>query len=169
MYKKGNIVRRTDESGEETIYTIKEDYDEELFTYVTMEDEDQTEWMYTPDEIELVAESLKALEKATNPQPMEEQTIAIVSFEGAVKREVKALREAIQLCDSVSYFYLNISASGPVNDGEVKIEYRISDSSYGSGGVEGNNVKECLAEFLRRHGWDRVNKPKAISYDGIPT
>ena len=167
MFKKGNLIRVKDDSDGPILRVIFEGATEE--DSLQVEYEDGVKSWFDPDEIELVAESLEEYGKVKNPQPLVEQTIAIVSFEGAVKREVKALREAIKCCDSVSYFQLVVTASGAVNDGEVNIEYRITDSSYGSGGVSGNNVKECLSEFLRRHGWDQTNKPIAISYDGIPT
>ncbi len=168
-FKEGNLVRLKTEDGNGKIMRVKQDNaDTDTVTLCETDSITLDDNWFDMEDLELVAESLEELEKAKNPQPMKEQTVAIVSFEGAVKREVKAVREAIKLCDSVSYFQLSIFASGQVNDGEVKIEYKISEGSYGDD-VIGHNVKECLSEFLRRHGWNHANKPIAISYDGIPT
>ena len=171
MLKEGNLVR-IKEDGDQIMRVYEDETVGDMYVKceaTTEEDGVTSKYMYENDELELVAVNQKILDRMENPQPMEEQTVAIVSFEGAVKREVLAVREAMKCCDSISYFRLVINASGRVNDGEVEISYHISESSYGSDGVEGNNVKECLSEFLRRHGWNSINKPIAISYDGIPT
>ncbi len=168
MFKEGNLVRRiTDDGNGEILKVVDSNIPGD--TVVRVETAEGIDDWVDINDLELVAESQAELDKTPNPQPMEEQTVAIVSFEGAVKREVKAIREALKLCDTLSEFQFTVTASGPINSGEVKISYRLSKDTYGSTGVKGNNVKECLAEFLRRHGWDRTNKPIAISYDGIPT
>ena len=168
MFKKGNLVRLISDDGTKEVMSVQSDTVEASeYTYV-FEGKDNTETMYKTNALELVKESQEELEKEKNSQPIEEQTVAIVSFEGAVKREVKAVREALKLCDNLSEFQLTITASGPINSGEVKVSYGLSKNTYGTAEVKGNNVKECLSEFLRRHGWDCINKPIAISYDGIP-
>ena len=169
MFKKGNLVRLKTDDGSGEILSITEDVTEDENELIRCEDSKGITLRYYPSELELVKESQEIPDKVENPQPMEEQTVAIVSFEGAVKREVLAVREAIKCCDTISHFELTVVASGAVNDGDVKVTYSIAEDSYGTKKVKGNNVKECLSEFLRRHGWDRVNKPIAISYDGIPT
>lgn len=165
-FKKDNIVRRvTDDGDGELLRVLKDDEEDNVCTNIV--DATGSEDYIRSTNLELVAKSAVELERQKNPQPMEEQTVAIVSFEGAVKREIKAVREALKMCDSVSTFRFEVVASGPVNDGEMKIEYTIS-GEYGGQAVKGNSVKECVAEFLRRHGWDSTNKPIAISYDGVP-
>lgn len=46
----------------------------------------------------------------------DEHTVAIVSFEGALKREIKRLRNKLKNIDEISEFQLEIVASGRVND-----------------------------------------------------
>ena len=98
-----------------------------------------------------------------------EHTIAIVSFEGAIKREVRRVREEMKKCERVSELYLEINASGRIEDGDVKIEYQVGQSSYDSSKVRGDSLQACLDEFLRRHGWQQVHNPKAIGYEKIPS
>ncbi|KKM27245.1 hypothetical protein LCGC14_1576590 [marine sediment metagenome] len=163
-FQLGNLVRVANDVDGPLMTVVDTDYSLDT-TKVEYED-GVTSW-FDSVELELVTDSVAELKKEPNPQPMEEQTVAIVSFEGAVKREVAAIREAFEGCDTISDFELTITASGPISSGKVKIEYELG-REYGKK-VKGYNVKECLAEFLRRHGWDKANKPKAISYDGIPT
>ena len=168
MFKEGDLIRKITDAGDAEVVrvldtkTIKGCYD---IYIATSADTKYASWVSGSD-YELVTDNQKILEAEANPHPMEEQTVAIVSFEGAVKREVKAIREAIKVCETVSELRFTITASGPINDGEVEITYEIAKNSY-SAAVKGNNVRECLAEFLRRHGWDSTNKPVAISYNGL--
>ena len=165
-FKKGNLVRLKD--GDKSVMLVVEDSDDIIGETTCDPGAGHQEATFETDDLELVAESQTELDKQENPHPMEEQTIAIVSFEGAVKREVKAIREALKLCDTIREFTLSVKASGPVNSGEVEITYEIEGPRYGDG-VKGDSVRECLAEFMRRHGWDNIHKPKAISYNGIPS
>lgn len=167
MFKEGDLIREVTKDGDAEVVRVLETDTGALNTHVAIGNDDGNEWVDGSD-YELVTEDQKVLEPEANPHPMEEQTVAIVSFEGAVKREVKAIREAIKACETVSEFRLTVTASGPINDGEVEITYEIAKNSY-SGAVKGNNVRECLSEFMRRHGWDSVNKPVAISYNGLST
>lgn len=98
---------------------------------------------------------------------MSAHTVAIVSFEGALKREIKRVRKELQKVDSLSDFRLNIEATGRLHDGEVNLSYRIGER-YGEN-VEGDNLQACLDEFLRRHGWKQVHQAKALTYERIPS
>lgn len=99
---------------------------------------------------------------------MNEHTVAIVSFEGALKREIKRVREELKKAESLSTFKVEITASGRINDGEVKLTFRVSDE-YGSGSVKGDGMQACLDEYLRRNGWEKVHAAKALSYERIPS
>jgi hypothetical protein len=167
MFKEGNLVRLKTEDGDgEIVRVIKDMKISDSVVNVSSEKHPHGHWE-DADDYELVSESQMELVPVPNPHPIEEQTVAIVSFEGAVKREVKAIRAALAVCETISYINLTIDINGPV-DGDVKIEYKLSKSSYGTG-VTGSNIRETLAEFLRRNGWDSTNKPIAISYDGVPS
>lgn len=99
----------------------------------------------------------------------EEHTIAIVSFEGALKREIKRVRNQLKNIDEISDFSLKIEASGRVNDGDVKLTFEVSPSSYGYQAVKGRSLRAAVEEMLRRHGWQKHNDPIAISYEKIPS
>lgn len=98
---------------------------------------------------------------------MEEHTVAIVSFEGAVKREVKRVREQLKGCPNLSCFDLIINAEGRVDDGEVKITFGVGKYSYDR--VTGDTLQAVLDEFLRRRGWQQVHAPKALAYEKVPS
>lgn len=98
----------------------------------------------------------------------EEHTIAIVSFEGAVKREGKRVREALKSATEAGIlnneFQFTISVSGRILDGEVKLVYSLA-REYGYDKVEGDTTNSVVDEFLRRKGWDKLHKPLAISFN----
>jgi hypothetical protein len=100
---------------------------------------------------------------------MDDHTVAIVSFDGAIKREIKRLRERLRLCEGLSEFSLEIEASGRVLDGDIDLSYSLSKSSYGAGKVSGDKLDAVLDEFLRRNGWEKLHAPKAIGYHKIPS
>ena len=96
-----------------------------------------------------------------------EHLVAIVSFEGALKRESKRIRKELSKVETLSEFKIDIEISGRVHDGDVKLEYALSRSAYGSGKVTGDNIQAVLDEFLRRNGWEAVHAPKAIGYEKV--
>lgn len=98
----------------------------------------------------------------------EEHTVAIVSFEGAIKREVKRIRERLKPAAELigNAFQFEIQARGRILDGEVKLEYTIA-GLYGENKVEGRDVNSVLEEYLRRSGWNAVNKPLEIAFDKL--
>ena len=92
-----------------------------------------------------------------------EHQIAIVSFEGAVKREVKRIREQLRADESLHEFEFDISIKGRVHDGDLKLTYELRDGPYDVRGVKGDSVNAVLDEFLRRRrGWTQRHAPKAI-------
>lgn len=98
----------------------------------------------------------------------DEHSVAIVSFEGAVTREIKRVRERLKSVESLSTFQLKIIASGRINDGEVKLTYFVANE-YGGGEVKGDSLNAVLDEYLRRNGWEKIHAAKAISYEKIPS
>jgi hypothetical protein len=98
---------------------------------------------------------------------MSEHTVAIVSFEGALKREIKRLRERLKHSD-LPEFDFTIQAKGRVHGGDVKLEFSL-DGDYNCRAVKGSSLGPVVDEFLRRYGWDKLNAPKALSYQKIPS
>ena len=103
----------------------------------------------------------------------DEHSIAIVSFEGAVKRKVRAVRDKLAQLQEIGEdksFDLTIDVSGRT-DGDLKIEYRLEGIAYGSTSVKGNSIDEVVEEYLRRKGWNKTHQvlalPKA-EVDEIP-
>ena len=101
-----------------------------------------------------------------------ENMVAIVSFHGAVKREAAKIRAMLQGADLGGGFEFIVSVEGPIQTGEVQIEYMLRDDKYPTTEVKGNEPNAILAEFLRRKGWNVMHAPKAIanltSSDDIP-
>lgn len=96
----------------------------------------------------------------------DEHVVAIVSFEGALKREIKRVRKEMQKVDSLHEMHLEIEVSGRLHEGELKLTFGIGEYS---GRVTGDSLQACLDEFLRRHGWEAIHEAKALSYEKIPT
>lgn len=98
----------------------------------------------------------------------DENTVAIVSFTGALKREIKLLRERLKRDESMSSFTLQIEASGRVQSGEVQLKFTLSPNTYISGeAVYGSSLNAVTDELMRRRGWAAVNAPTAIAYEKI--
>lgn len=90
----------------------------------------------------------------------EEQTVAIVSFTGAIKREVAKVWKKLKRDESVSYISFIIEASGPA-DGNIEMKFKLytNDEEY----IIGYDVENLINEMLRRRSWKAVNKPLAIT------
>lgn len=99
---------------------------------------------------------------------MSDHHVAIVSFEGALKREIKRIRTELLKAEDLSSFSFTITASGRLHDGEVKLKFALAESTYGEGRVEGDSIQPVLDELLRRHGWEKIHSPKALAYEKVP-
>lgn len=102
----------------------------------------------------------------------DEHTVAIVSFEGAIKRAVKGLRQRLLPAADKGLlpsneFRMEIKAQGRIQDGEIKIEFILCRDIYGSDPVKGNSLEAVTEEYLRRAGWQAVNAPIAISFTKV--
>lgn len=64
---------------------------------------------------------------------------------------------------NIGSFCLTIKASGRTmtDRDEVKIEYNLTDSEWGSG-VKGNSLEAVIVEQMRRHGWDKSHAPLTL-------
>ena len=83
MFKKGNLVRLDTEDEDTPILQVAVDTsDDDRGTTYTLKGSDSEDWAPNlTDDLELVAENLQESGKTKNPQPMEEQTVAI-SYDG---------------------------------------------------------------------------------------
>lgn len=100
-----------------------------------------------------------------------EHLVAIVSFEGALKREAKRLRQRLQRIENLPSMALTISCSGRLHDGDLKLKYRLDETvPYMSETdcVVGDTLTAVVEEFERRHGWAELHAPKAIGYEHVP-
>ncbi len=100
-----------------------------------------------------------------------EHHVAIVSFEGAVKREIKRIREQLRADESLSTFAFRIQVSGRVHDGDLKLVYSIFDNEgglYSAPTVEGDTVNAVVEEFSRQRGWKQRHAPKLLGYEKVP-
>lgn len=98
----------------------------------------------------------------------DEHTVAIVSFAGAVKREIKRVRKRMARDENQSRFAVRITATGRLHDGDVNLTYAVGHSDYGYE-VEGDDLDACVDELMRRDGWKKVHAPVAIGYEKIPS
>ena len=96
----------------------------------------------------------------------DENLVAIVSTEGAIKRAVRQVRAALRGADQGSEFEFEIHAKGRVQEGEVKLSFKLADGYYAGVSVTGNSVQGVLDEYLRRQGWTKRNAPLAIAFNG---
>lgn len=98
----------------------------------------------------------------------DEHMVAIVSFEGALKREMRRVREQLQRDPALKAFKLEIVVSGRVHDGDLMLDYHLG-GQYGEDIVTGNSVQPVIDEYMRRKGWNSQNAPKAIGYLKVPS
>ncbi len=99
-----------------------------------------------------------------------EHTVAIVNFEGALKREIRRTRMELQKIETVAELHLQITASGRLHDGDINLKFKLQDSEYDTiNCVVGDTLSAVIEEYMRRHGWGKVHNPKAIGYDKVPS
>jgi len=96
----------------------------------------------------------------------QEHHVAIVSFEGALKREIKRIRNELKNCEDFAHMIFKIEADGNVNSGNIKLTYQLCGPK---AVVTGDSIQAVLDECLRRHGWEKIHAPKALSYERIPS
>lgn len=83
------------------------------------------------------------------------------SLHPAVVNAVVAVRQRLADANIGSTFRLDIEVSGRIEGGEVKVTYRLGDT-YGSNNPAGARLAPVVDEFLRRHGWNKVNAPLCL-------
>ena len=114
----------------------------------------------------------------------DEHLVAIVSFEGAVKRAVARIRAQLAGAANSNIlpgneFHFIVKANGRILDGEVKLSFSLNPNGWDDPRtVTGNSMQGVVDEYLRRAGWNAVNaplqlgaptpKPEQVSDDEIP-
>ena len=85
---------------------------------------------------------------------------AIPELAEKLETVVRELREQLGERD-ISQMNLIIDISGRTMSGDLIVEYRLSDSSYGAT-TKGGLLQNVYVEFLRRHGWEHQNNVLAL-------
>jgi methylaspartate ammonia-lyase len=85
------------------------------------------------------------------------------SFETAVKIEATRLRDLFAE-RNISHLNFTVTVSGPVDSGELAIQFQIASSSWGDDPVKGSKVSAVVEEFCRRKGWKANNDYLALPY-----
>ena len=92
-----------------------------------------------------------------------------MTYDQMVRNLAVFLRDELRKIEEISSLDFEITIEGRVHDGELKIEYKLG-STYSDGGqVTGGDLPRVVAEYKRRFGWDKRNKPLCIGYDGRDT
>lgn len=92
----------------------------------------------------------------------DEQSIAIVSFTGAIKREIVRAKKKLARDESMASFKITIEASGRM-DGDTRIEFSVADNDWGSSIVKSHCLNAAIDELLRRRGWEELNQPLMLT------
>lgn len=86
-------------------------------------------------------------------------------YEDQIKSLATFIRSDLQQVESLRSFTAEITISGRVHDGEMKIQFSIG-GDYNSGAVIGGTIEAVLTEYKRRQGWSKRNAPLELSFDG---
>lgn len=97
---------------------------------------------------------------------IDENTVAIVSFEGHIKRTARHVHEALDHANIGDSWHLEINLRGSHGEsGTIKIQYTLHNSYvYDAREIKvvGNSLDAVVEEFLRRHGWNAHHAPLQI-------
>tara|TARA_Y100000310_G_scaffold244753_1_gene249631 strand:- start:1336 stop:1875 length:540 start_codon:yes stop_codon:yes gene_type:complete len=174
--QEGDIVIWTSDYETNRVLTVSEvffeDRDDEYTQYVLTDDSGSSVATVTAEDVKLVRSEAdiraSILEKDELVINQETHTVTIMSFDGALQREVKRIKNTMKQIDSLNGFDIRIKAEGTFDDDSFKITYEVDSTSYNTSSVEGNSMQECVDEFMRRHGWDEMHKVKQIADNSIP-
>jgi hypothetical protein len=79
---------------------------------------------------------------------------------------INDIRRAMADANIPAKFEIMLTASGRVNDGEVKIEWSVSAGGFDNWqGAKGDSLSACVAEVLHRHGWQARHAPVRIGHE----
>jgi methylaspartate ammonia-lyase len=100
---------------------------------------------------------------ALTAQKEDGNKIMAKSFETMVKVEATRLRDLFRSRD-ISHLNFTVTVSGPVDSGELAIQFQIASSSWGDDPVKGSTINAVVDEFCRRKGWRQNNDYLALPY-----
>ncbi|KKL77591.1 hypothetical protein LCGC14_2033370 [marine sediment metagenome] len=92
---------------------------------------------------------------------MKTEQVAIVSFDGMIRRKSIEIKRQLSVLTQLSEFQVEITIKGRVHDGDLKFKYSVGPE-YGPK-VTGNNLDTAVEEFMRRQGWEKDHAPLQIS------
>jgi hypothetical protein len=87
----------------------------------------------------------------------------MTEFEKMVVEEVKRVRGRLQSNENLHQFHFQISASGRVHDGDIKIEFAFGEYSPN---VYSSSVETGLNEWERRQMWNKRNAGLVLTGPG---
>ena len=87
-----------------------------------------------------------------------------IQFESYLRQLATSMRSQFAEHDA-SHLHFTVEVSGRP-DGDLKIEFRLSDEYYGSSPVKAGDLSDLMEEFFRRKHWERRNAPLMISQHG---
>lgn len=90
-----------------------------------------------------------------------------LSCEEAFKAAIKIIRQELADRNIGSSFRFAIEASGRVQDGEVKVAFKLDSLFYPTQDVTGDSILAVLEEYLHRHGWNVRHAPLTLDYTPV--
>jgi hypothetical protein len=91
------------------------------------------------------------------------ENMTSANFERALKNEIQRFRSMFAEHNSPN-INITITASGPVDHGDVAITFSIGESQWGDESVKGSSLDHCASEYFRRKGWKRAHDYLALPY-----
>lgn len=86
---------------------------------------------------------------------------ALEQFAGSL---AASLRQELKPLESLPGFCFDLRIEGRVHSGDLRVEFRIGENQYAQD-VKAGTYRAMIEEFMRRHGWDKANRPLMIGYD----
>jgi len=85
-------------------------------------------------------------------------------FHEDLRALASVIRDRLAKAKGITEFNLEITISGRVVGGDLKIEAELRGGWNDRSVVKGGDIDAIVKEFLRRKGWDETNAPLCISY-----
>ena len=166
-FKKGDWVQHLGSDTDlDQVWIITEYNDDSTYPY-TVDDGQGITHVCDGDEIRLVRSfGEQVVEPEPIPETPDHHKVTIVSFQGAIEREVKRIVKRMSIVESISTYDIHIRARGDLHEDTTEIEFSVG-TKYASE-VSANTLDAALDEFMRRHGWEADNKVKQIAMRSIP-
>ena len=167
LFRMGDLVQWEREPDPQIVWSIIDDGDQS-YLKISSHPKEITQWVQHG-ELTLIRaiEDLHALETEPIPETPDHHKVTIVSFQGAIEREIKRVVERFRLLDSIHSYEIQVEARGNVDEDNTEISYRVS-TGYDSS-VKANTMDAAVDEYMRRKGWSTSNEIKQIPMRSIPT